>query len=144
MSSRRVDGAKELTVRLYEPTLTGDNLGHKTWVASYLLAKLLPSLLLTHCPWIHDTRPRILELGAGTGLVGLAASGMFVADIMLTDLEAILGNLRHNVEKNASLAVGEKNGMQGMVQVSVLDWSIPGKSILTRKLRCGVLPGKDP
>ena len=125
--------ARELDITIYEPSLTGDNLGHKTWIASYLLAKRLPLLLPHHLPSIeisdplqpHNScgtdrnRPKILELGAGTGLVGLAASGLFEADIHLTDLPIILPNLQHNIQQNASLL--ESTG--STITAGVLDWS---------------------
>ena len=124
---------RELDINIYEPSLTGDNLGHKTWIASYLLAKRLPLLLPRHLPSIKisdplhrhdstgtkDNRPKILELGAGTGLVGLAASGLFAADIHLTDLPIILPNLQHNIQQNASLV--ESTG--STITAGVLDWS---------------------
>lgn len=119
----RDDGLRELKINLYEPTLTGDNLGHKTWIASYLLAKQLPTLVPRHFPRItsrhNDDRSLILELGAGTGLVGLAASGLFSALITLTDLDTIVPNLRYNIEKNKALTAHTKS----VVHASELDWS---------------------
>ena len=129
--------ARELEVNIYEPSLTGDNLGHKTWIASYLLAKSLPLLLPRHFPSIitisdspnshhnssgikDDNRPKILELGAGTGLVGLAASGLIsAAKIHLTDLPSIIPNLQHNMQQNISLI--KSTGTT--VTAGVLDWS---------------------
>ena len=125
--------ARELDINIYEPSLTGDNLGHKTWIASYLLAKRLPLLLPRHLPSIKisdslhhhsssgtkDSRLKILELGAGTGLVGLAASGLFAADIHLTDLPFILPNLQHNIKQNALLVESTGSTITG----GVLDWS---------------------
>ena len=124
---------RELEIDIYEPSLTGDNLGHKTWIASYLLAKRLPLLFPRHFPSItvsdsllrhnssriKDTRPKILELGAGTGLVGLAVSGLFEADIHLTDLPLILPNLQYNIQQNASVV--ERTG--STITAGVLDWS---------------------
>lgn len=144
-----IDGAlKTIDITIYEPSLTGDNLGHKTWVASYLLAKRLPTLLAHHytsdttrsLPAIaqkndrqvqqaidsppisspaRTTRPRLLELGAGTGLVGLTASALLSADIHLTDLPAIVPNLQHNIQSNSALSHLSNSHMTS----SVLDWS---------------------
>jgi len=123
ISMVRDDGLTSLEIKLHEPSLTGDNLGHKTWVASYLLAKRLPTLLPRHFPsittWHNDGRPLILELGAGTGLVGLAASGLFSASISLTDLQPIVGNLRYNADKNKALT----RHTMSPVWASELDWS---------------------
>lgn len=64
--------------------------------------------------------PRILELGAGTGLVGIAAAALFSVHVHLTDLPAILPNLRANTSKNAGLISGDCGGEMSS---GVLDWS---------------------
>ncbi|KAK4694732.1 hypothetical protein P7C71_g2897, partial [Lecanoromycetidae sp. Uapishka_2] len=131
----REDGLRQLKIELHEPSLTGDNLGHKTWVASYLLATQLPTLLPRHFPMItiqdSDDRPLILELGAGTGLVGLAASGLFSSLISLTDLDTIVPNLRYNIEKNKHLTADTKSD----VYASKLDWEDAAKEAQERKRR---------
>lgn len=48
---------------------------------------------------------RVLELGAGTGIVGLLASH-YGADAYVTDLEALVPLLQYNVEKNLSMIKG--------------------------------------
>lgn len=192
------DGSeKTVDIKIYEPSLTGDNLGHKTWVASYLLAKRLPELLPRHFPAVRssssvaclldrsktgmgsgpnpfkspissealpsgattnpsdltslpcpgkpspipihypkeshhspyqpytpsktDSRPvKILELGAGTGLVGLAASALFSTTyVHLTDLPSIMPNLQYNIHENRDLAFRSNS----QVTAGVLDWS---------------------
>ncbi|KAL9068344.1 MAG: hypothetical protein Q9161_006267 [Pseudevernia consocians] len=148
------DTSGTVDIKLHEPSLTGDNLGHKTWVASYLLAKRLPTLLPRLFPGIKTStethnldltpytkyptkisqvnhqhpitpptnttpRPHILELGAGTGLVGLAASALFATTTHLTDLPYILPNLQHNVSQNAPLTAPHST-----VTAGPLDWSL--------------------
>lgn len=110
-----------LRITLREPSLTADNLGHKTWAASYLLAKRLPqmqeslpSLALNRTPV-----PRILELGAGTGLVGIAAAGIFAADVHLTDLPEIVENLASNCAAHSALAGGNGSTLVAFA----LDWA---------------------
>lgn len=109
--------SEKLTLNLHEPSLTQDSLGLKTWTSSWLLARRLESLS-SHVP---PGRPRVLELGAGTGLVGLAAASVWqhsISQVMLTDLPDIVPNLERNVELNdLSCAHAVK------VHSRVLDWA---------------------
>ncbi|KAI1138258.1 S-adenosylmethionine-dependent methyltransferase-like protein [Hypoxylon sp. FL0543] len=93
----------ELIIR--EPPLTGDCLGLKTWGSSYLLAQSLGKIAegpLSHL--FHLGRPKqswnVLELGSGTGLLGMAAAAIWQANVVLTDLPNIMPNLTHNIERN--------------------------------------------
>ena len=148
-----------LKIQIHEPSLTGDNLGHKTWIASYLLAKRLPVMVLQHFPSIKllgsfhrsksidngavslapkDVRPKILELGAGTGLLGLAAAGLFSVEVHLTDLPFILPNLEHNVRQNRVSA--EANGSS--ITTGVLDWS-ENRKTQDQQERCDIILAAD-
>jgi predicted nicotinamide N-methyase len=105
-------------LEIHEPALTGDDLGLKTWAASYMLAKRLHTFKL---PLISaESRLQVLELGAGTGLVGLAMAGLG-ADVVLTDLPSIHANLARNTLSNS--AVLAQNG--GSARTGVLDWTDP-------------------
>lgn len=89
-----------LIISLHEPSLTEDNLGLKTWTSSLLLARRLAS-------FTDYVRPkcRLLELGSGTGLVGIAAASVWrelLQEITLTDLPEIVPNLQRNIEQNSS------------------------------------------
>ena len=103
---------------IHEPTMTGDDLGLKTWAASYLLAKRLVSFGLV--PEDTQNRVQVLELGSGTGLVGLAMAGLG-ADVLLTDLPSICPNLEHNVRQNHEVV--SRNG--GTARAAMLDWTEP-------------------
>lgn len=125
-----------ISISLHEPSLTSDNLGHKTWLASYLLAKRLP-LLRHHLPLLRPlsklgrpsrssappTEPlQILELGAGTGLVGITAAAVFPSvSVHLTDLPAITPNLQDNVSRHIQSGLDFDECRN--VTVGVLDWS---------------------
>ncbi|UQC88082.1 uncharacterized protein CLUP02_13604 [Colletotrichum lupini] len=115
----------ELIIR--EPPLTGDSLGLKTWGSSYVLAKHLPSIGSTALFRLFDEslgepRPSILELGSGTGLLGLAAAALWKAHVILSDLPDIMSNLCHNVEANR--ATVEKLG--GSLNAGALTWGGSG------------------
>jgi predicted nicotinamide N-methyase len=111
----------EAMIVLREPSLTGDNLGHKTWAASYLLAKRL-ALLKQYLPQFSEREdPRVLELGGGTGLVGISAAAILSAPVALTDLPEICSNLAYNCQANESTIAS--NG--GSTNIFPLDWSEP-------------------
>ena len=115
----------ELELSIHEPTLTGDNLGWKTWGSSYAMATRLLSLS-SHFPQVlldaPSGRPCVLELGAGTGVLGMAFAAVFQTHVLMTDLPGIVSNLQKNAEKNAA-AVMRRTG--GKVSVGALDWSSP-------------------
>ena len=104
-----------LSFRLHEPSLTEDNLGLKTWTSSLLLSQRLPELR----KHIMDDHPRVLELGSGTGLVGMAAACLWNTHVLLTDLPAIVPNLQKNLEQNRGLIEGN----DGSVTAQQLDWN---------------------
>lgn len=87
-----------LTIKLHEPSLTEDNLGLKTWTSSLLLARRLASLTG------YVPQPcRMLELGSGTGLVGIAGASIWreaLQELLLTDLPEIVPNLQENIDQN--------------------------------------------
>ena len=57
----------------------------------------------------------MLELGAGTGLVGIATSALGAKQVYLTDLDYCTENIRENVKANEPVLKGE-------VTVQALDW----------------------
>lgn len=105
-----IPGIPEL--HLKEPSLTADNLGLKTWGSSYVLGCRLAA-------WPKYLYGSVLELGAGTGLVGMVAC-LLGHQSMLTDLPEILDNLRENMDLNEI-----ENG-----SVAALDWRNPSEFTL--------------
>jgi hypothetical protein len=102
----------EVELVIHEPSMTADNLGLKTWAASYCLAKRFVGM---------ELEGRLLELGAGTGLVGMAAAAACGADVLLTDLPEIQENLVKNLERNRDVI--QSGG--GRVSAAILDWENP-------------------
>lgn len=66
-----------------------------------------------------DQRPlNILELGSGTGLVGIAAAATLGANVTVTDLPHVIPNLQFNADANAEVLAA--NG--GTIHVASLRW----------------------
>ncbi|OTA87867.1 hypothetical protein M434DRAFT_399273 [Hypoxylon sp. CO27-5] len=111
----------ELIIR--EPPITGDCLGFKTWGSSYLLAQSLGKIAedsLSHL--LQLGRPNrsfdVLELGSGTGLLGMAVAAIWQASVVLTDLPDIVPNLAYNIEGNRSTI----EALGGRVDSGALIW----------------------
>lgn len=111
----------ELIIR--EPPITGDCLGLKTWGSSYLLALSLDKAAkssLSHLLNLGQLNQSfdVLELGSGTGLLGMAAAAIWQANVALTDLPNIVPNLAHNIEINRPSI----EALGGTVDSSALTW----------------------
>jgi hypothetical protein len=68
----------------------------------------------------------VLELGAGTGVSGLAAALCGAREVLLTDLDYSLPQLRANTEATLYSSNGGGSGscgIRGAVNVQLLDWS---------------------
>jgi predicted nicotinamide N-methyase len=88
---------------------SGEGTGLTTWDGGIVLAKYLE-----RAPALVRGR-RVLELGAGTGAVGLAAAALGATSVLLTDLPYVQANLDANV---AALGLASAS-------VAVLDWTAP-------------------
>jgi predicted nicotinamide N-methyase len=106
-------------ISIHEPALTADNLGLKTWASSYVLAQKLLNIDMESA--FARCGRRVLELGAGTGLVGIAAAITLTAAVCLTDLPEIRPNLERNVDLNSTpIRVAG-----GSATTGILDWTCP-------------------
>lgn len=113
-----------------EATLTStqirsQGLSFQLWPAASTLLSLLdraPSSLLL--PPSTATPLNILELGSGTGLVGIAAAAVLGAHVTLTDLPHVLPNLQFNADANADAVAARR----GSISVRQLIWGDEGDS----------------
>jgi Lysine methyltransferase len=117
-------GGPLLSFSIREPPLTGDNLGLKTWGTAFTMAKKLEDLGTMYFSQLFNEQAlskRVLELGSGTGLVGIAAAAIWGVPVLLTDLPEIEANLCYNALQNAQVV--EAQG--GHIDSMVLDWKTP-------------------
>lgn len=106
--------------------LPSQGLSFQLWPAAATFVKLLDcyqdtntdpfSAAITNVK--RRPRLRILELGSGTGVVGIAASAILGADVTVTDLPHVLLNLKFNVDANSGILAARG----GEVQVAPLSW----------------------
>ncbi|GAA5984526.1 hypothetical protein JCM10908_003384 [Rhodotorula pacifica] len=122
---------KHIQLTLRDGTQLEASTGHRTWGAATLFAQSLATRAEAFFPPPSDRSGaplRVLEVGSGTGLVGMAAAKVLdalkrKAEITLSDggdePEAVLQNLRHNVAANFS---GSRGLSSIDVRVQALDW----------------------
>ncbi|KAL3640462.1 hypothetical protein CASFOL_015430 [Castilleja foliolosa] len=105
--------------------IPSEGIAFQLWPAAATLVSLLdrhrlhePTPLSSLFTSTTHRRLRLLELGSGTGLVGISAAALLGASVTVTDLPNVLPNLKYNVAANA--AVVELHG--GAVEVTELSW----------------------
>lgn len=112
--------------------LPSQGLSFQLWPAASTFVKLLDSYNSSNTDKFSKTitnvvknsnRIRILELGSGTGIVGITASVLLGADVTVTDLPHVLPNLKFNVDVNSSVLVP----LGGEVHVAALSWGEVGE-----------------
>jgi predicted nicotinamide N-methyase len=107
---------------------SSNNLGTTVWDASIVLTKFFEKNAVGRGNFstakLHHRQ--CLELGAGTGLAGIALA-LYGANVTFTDIQSVLPLLKKNVEDNilkstAASAAGQSN-IVGSVDIKELDWS---------------------
>lgn len=112
---------------LEQAGISAENLSLSTWGASFVLANQLHKISIPSKPKDEISnggeQPRlsVLELGAGTGLVGISAAALWCADCLLTDLTPILPGLDTNISVNQQLL--SRNASSA--SCASLDWNRP-------------------
>ncbi|CAO3608327.1 unnamed protein product [Mucor fragilis] len=110
---------QELLVPLHEPCYVGNDLGFKTWGAAPMMAKKL--LQQNIIPNLPDCR--VLELGTGTGMVGLICDYLGASEIHVTDYHPrVLENVAYNVELNKSRAQVSKLDFIKVAKDEAIEW----------------------
>ncbi|KAG7086338.1 hypothetical protein E1B28_002300 [Marasmius oreades] len=139
---RSKEDNSSISLTLAAPIIHAENLYLQTWGSSFVLANLLHKLE----DQLPFTKPRtkteddpentstitidVLELGAGTGLVGLSAASILRSSlgrngaVVLTDLPTIVPSLVDNIKLNEELVGG------GTVLCGSLDWNTPNQLVL--------------
>ena len=96
-------GAIELATCDLAPLLSLEEIGSRVWPAAVRLVQELQTPT-----WRQRLRASraCIELGSGTGAVGLAASVLGAANVVLTDLPELLETCERNAARNAARAAG--------------------------------------
>ncbi|KAG0304186.1 Methyltransferase-like protein 21D [Dissophora globulifera] len=113
---------------------TRGGVGSTIWDAAIVLSKYLEKSALISLTSSASRPINVLELGSGTGIVGLAVARilsdnrvMAGSRVVLTDKDNVLPLLQRNVEKNASAGIS--------IEARILDWEAvsgvraPGSSV---------------
>jgi predicted nicotinamide N-methyase len=105
-------GGHDLTIQ-QDPAVVGT--GGCVWETSYLMAQWLrPQLAARQAA---RGRQRLLEVGAGCGLLGIAAAHMG-CEVLLTEQASAMANLRANVEANPPPGSGVGGGTARALELS--------------------------
>lgn len=115
---------KVIQLQITEPDVRADQLSLTTWTSSFVLANQLHKLNLMLVP---EAAIPILELGAGTGLVGITAAMLLSSRAILTDLPGIITGIQSNIDLNRRTLEEAK----GSATCGVLDWTNPNSLLLS-------------
>ncbi|KAJ9620503.1 hypothetical protein H2203_007709 [Taxawa tesnikishii (nom. ined.)] len=116
---------RNISLKISEPDIRADNLVFETWASSFIMAGQLHRLSIP-TPSTYQNSLSVLELGAGTGLVGLTAATLWHTEAVLTDLSPNVSGMATNIALNRSL-VAEYGGS---ARCGTLDWRNPSELLL--------------
>lgn len=114
------------SLRIQEVSNAGMGTGLNVWDGSIALAKYLECRSNSNVDDIVKDK-RILEVGAGTGLVGIAAAMLGAKQVVMTDLEYSLPNLQNNIAQNQPKEENNATTESKLlpVEAKILDWFHP-------------------
>ncbi|KAI0976944.1 hypothetical protein F4678DRAFT_129600 [Xylaria arbuscula] len=134
--------SETITVQLTDGLAGQDNTDHtdvglQSWGAGFIFTELMCA-----SPARFDlsgnslgSAPRIIELGAGTGLVGIALGkilprlGVSTPKIIATDFHpTVLANLEANIARNFPTLVQDQDSRSPLIEAARLDWETPDLS----------------
>lgn len=108
--------------------LPSEGLSFQLWPAATILVTLLDNIRSGESTPFSELFKRqekgdslplsILELGSGTGVVGIAAAAILGAKVTVTDLPHVLPNIQFNVDANSKVLEQQCGG----VDVAALSW----------------------
>ncbi|KAG1709283.1 hypothetical protein DVH05_019926 [Phytophthora capsici] len=107
-------------VHIEEVGNSGKGTGLTTWDGSVVLAKYLE-----HKRREDIAGKRIVELGAGMGLVGISAALLGAKQVILSDLDYVVDNLAKNVAETIKLEASFGRSIKSDISTRVLDWLSP-------------------
>jgi predicted nicotinamide N-methyase len=119
-SVSRGDKGNDISVNIHAPELRSENLSLTTWGSSFVLANQLHNIEVDRRSFTHNGID-ILELGAGTGLVGLSGAVIWKGGVVLSDLSGIVPGLAQNIQSNQEILVAA--GVSATC--GSLDWNKP-------------------
>ncbi|GAA5867422.1 hypothetical protein JCM1840_002134 [Sporobolomyces johnsonii] len=144
-----------LSLRIHDGTLLGATTGHRTWGSAPILARRLalsPSSFFRTSTALPGRPLRVLELGAGTGLVGLSA--LAVLDALCIPSTVVLSDggepgVMDNLRLNAALFAEEHPDCTVSPEVHEIRWDdhLPGAgkslTVLPQDARFDLVLGAD-
>lgn len=115
---------ENVSLFISEASCEAEGLHLVTWSSAFLLSKELYKLQIDRSQLKDSsTGYSILELGAGTGLTGIAAAAVWGGSALLTDLPTIVPGVQVNADLNKDAVAA--NG--GRVACGTLDWNSPDR-----------------